>query len=133
MKKKVSVKDLKKKADKWWSIYIRLRDSENGEAPCITCGVTKPYKQMQCGHFVSRSVNKLRFDEENTNAQCVGCNMFKSGEQYLYAKALDAKYGDGTAEKLMAQRFDSHKFTIPELEQVIHDAKECIRFYENQL
>lgn len=108
-----------------------MRDADQyGIAECITCGEKKHWKNLQCGHFVSRKVNVLRFDEENTNAQCVGCNMFKSGEQYAYSKALDMKYGDGTAERLWAQRFDTHKFTITELEEIIHDRKEQISFYE---
>lgn len=113
----------KRKADVVWSIYIRTRDSDGTYGTCITCGVRRLIKELQCGHFVKRSVNLLRYDEENTNAQCYSCNVMRYGEQYLYAKALDDKYGDGTADKLMAQRFTSHKFTIEELEQIIEDAQ----------
>lgn len=134
--KKLSVAKLKKEADKWHSKAIRYRDGEieNGVwvAECITCGVKKPITQMQCGHFVSRSKNILRYDELNTNAQCVGCNMFKAGEQYLYSKALDEKYGAGTAEELMSKRFETHKLTVEELEQIIHDSKEQVKWYESQ-
>jgi len=130
--KKVGVAQLKKKADSAWSTYIRMRDSTNGVGECISCGVKKPWKQLQNGHFVSRSSSTLRFDEENCNAQCVGCNMFKQGNQFAYGKALDLKYGDGTAEKLWAQRMDTHKFTITELEDIIHDAKEAISFMEEK-
>ena len=128
------VSKLKKEADKVFSRYVRYRDGEfkRGQwlVECITCGVEKPIAQMQLGHFVSRRVNALRYDEENCNAQCTGCNMFKQGEQYLYAKALDLKYGDGKAEELMSRRFETHKLTIPELEEIMHDAKEQIKFYE---
>lgn len=127
---------LKKKADTVWSKYIRYRDGERRVdgwyAECITCGVHKPVKQMQCGHFVSRSCNLLRFNEQNTNAQCVGCNMFKGGEQYAYGRALDDKYGTGTAEELHNQRHINHKLTITELEQIIADAQEQVAFYETQ-
>lgn len=133
MKSKLSVAKLKKEADKYWSRYIRLRDSENGVCKCISCGVVKPWKDMQNGHFVSRASSTLRFDEENCNAQCVGCNMFKQGNQYAYSINLDMKYGDGTAKKLHDQRFDTHKFTVLELEEIIHDAKEAIAFYEKEL
>ncbi len=129
--KKVGVASLKKKADTCWSTYVRMRDADmNGIASCISCGVKKPWKQLQNGHFVSRSSSTLRFDDENCNAQCVGCNMFKQGNQFAYGKALDMKYGDGTAEKLWSQRMDTHKWTITELEEVISDAKEAIKFYE---
>ena len=132
--KKPTVAQLKKKADEWFSKYVRYRDSiyRNGEryADCITCGVEKNIKQLQAGHFVSRRVNKLRFEETNVNAQCTGCNLFKQGEQYLYAKAVDAKYGDGVAEELMNQRHQTHKFTVAELEQIIDDCKTQIKYYE---
>jgi hypothetical protein len=125
--KKDSVAALKKKADTIHSTYIRLRDSDtNGYATCITCNDRKPYKTMQCGHFVSRRVNALRFDELNTNAQCVGCNMFKSGEQYAYSKALDMKYGDGTAESLWNRRFETHKLSIGELLAIIDERKQMV-------
>jgi hypothetical protein len=52
--------------------------------------------------------------------------MFKGGEQYEYARQLDLKYGDGTAEKLHNQRHINHKLTITELEQIIADAQEYI-------
>lgn len=126
-----NVASLKKQADKIFSRYVRLRDGKkiNNEwhTECITCGAWKPIAQMQAGHFVSRSCNLLRYNEENVNAQCVGCNMFKGGEQYIYGKNLDLKYGDGTAEKLHNQRRQTHKLTIDELEQIIKDAKEYIK------
>lgn len=124
MKSPKSLSKVKKDADKYWSIYIRLRDSDEfGVAECISCGVRKPYKEMQNGHFVSRSSSSLRFDDENCNAQCVGCNMFKQGNQFAYAKGLDIKYGSGTADRLHERRFEMHKFTIPELEAIIEEAK----------
>lgn len=132
MAKKQGVAQLKKKADKYWSIYVRRRDADDkGYADCITCGKTYHWKKIQCGHFVKRSVSLLRYDEENTNAQCVGCNMFKHGEQYAYSKALDKKYGAGTADKLWEQRFTTHKFKTHELESIIEDAKTNIKWIDD--
>tara|TARA_R100001594_G_scaffold135352_1_gene177024 strand:- start:229 stop:636 length:408 start_codon:yes stop_codon:yes gene_type:complete len=98
-----SISKLKKELDKYFSLYIRLRDSnEYGMVQCFTCGIVKEYnKGMQCGHFQSRSHLATRFDEQNCQPQCVGCNMFKQGEQYKFALQLDGKYGKGTAEELM--------------------------------
>lgn len=131
MAKVKSISQLKKDADRVFSIYVRMRDTDNGICTCITCGKQGHYKTFQAGHFVSRRVSALRFDDENVNAQCVADNMFKQGEQYLYSKALDMKYGDGTADRLMGRRFETHKFTAPELEQIIKDAKEFISWYES--
>lgn len=131
MKKGVKkVSQLKKMADKYFSQYVRLRDSENGYGECISCGEKKHWKNAQAGHFVSRSVNALRYDEENVNLQCVGCNMFKQGNQYAYAKALDLKYGDGKADELWGRRHESKKFTTTELEEIIQDCKTQIKCYE---
>lgn len=128
-----SVAKLKKQADKWFSIYIRMRDSDKfGQSKCITCPKTGFWKEFQNGHFVKRSVSLLRFDDENCNAQCPACNVWKYGELFIYGKELDLKYGDGTADKLHAQRFSTHKFTIQELVDIIEEAKENIRIYESR-
>lgn len=130
----VDIRKLKKKADNWYSKYIRYRDGQlrNGTwvANCITCGIEKPIKELQAGHFVSRSCNKLRYEDMNVHPQCVGCNMFKQGEQYAHAQQIDLLYGDGTAEKLHNQRHINHKLTITELEQIIADAQEYIKEME---
>lgn len=122
---------LKKKADIIFSQYIRVRDSNSdGYGNCITCGKYDHWKRMQNGHFVSRSCNLFRYDEENCNMQCPGCNVFKSGDLYQYAINLDLKYGDGTAKKLHDQRKKTHKLTITELEQVIENAKAYLKEME---
>ena len=115
-----TISKLKKELDKWFSLYIRLRDSHNGLVQCFTCGCVKHYKKgMQNGHFQSRSFLATRFDEENCQAQCVGCNMFKQGEQYKFALNLDAKYGEGTAEHLEGLARTTVKISRIEYEEKI--------------
>lgn len=128
------IRKLKKKADNWYSKYIRYRDGQlrNGTwvASCITCGVEKPIKELQAGHFVSRISSPLRYEDMNVHAQCVGCNMFKQGEQYAHAQAIDLLYGDGTAETLHNRRHETKKWMIAELEQIIEDAKAYVKELE---
>ena len=97
-----TISKLKKELDKWFSLYIRLRDAtDEGLVQYFTCGKVSHYKSgMQNGHFQSRKHLATRWDEENCQVQCVGCNMFKAGEQYKFSIALDSKYGEGTAEYL---------------------------------
>jgi len=96
-----TISKLKKELDKWFSLYIRIRESQDGLVQCFTCNKVSHYKSgMQNGHFQSRKHLATRWDEENCQVQCVGCNMFKAGEQYKFSIALDAKYGEGTAEEL---------------------------------
>lgn len=128
---------LKAEADKWFSQYIRYRDgrythARGWETECITCNRWLPLKQMQAGHFVTRAINDLRFDEENVNGQCLKCNVFGAGEQYKYSVAVDIKYGEGTATALMSRRSILHKFTRQELEEIINDAKTRIEYYKRE-
>ena len=97
-----TISKLKKELDKYFSLFIRLRDAtDEGLCQCFTCGCVKYYKKgMQCGHFQSRRFLATRFDEENCQPQCVACNMFRGGEQFRFALALDSKYGEGKAEEL---------------------------------
>ena len=120
-----SISKLKKELDKWFSLFIRLRESEEGLVQCFTCGCIKPYnKGMQNGHFQSRSFLSTRFNEENCQPQCVGCNMFKQGEQYKFALALDSKYGEGTAQELESLARLTVKLTRV-------DYEDSIRYYKS--
>ena len=74
---------------------------------------------MQNGHFQSRSFLSTRFDEENCQPQCVGCNMFKSGEQYKFSVNLDNKYGDGKAKELEFKARQIQKFSRVDYEENI--------------
>lgn len=118
-----SVSKLKKSLDTVFSQYIRLRDSVDGLATCITCGDTKPWKEMQNGHFIRRSVNHLRYDETNCNVQCYRCNVVNHGNLYIYGLKLDQKYGEGTAERLYTESQTFHRFTANELQSIIDTYK----------
>lgn len=100
-KSTASVAKLKAKLDKVFSLYVRLRDSNRkGYGKCITCNQPKHYTQAHAGHFQSRRYLNTRWDEQNVNLQCPGCNNWGAGEQYKYAKALDLKYGKEVPEFL---------------------------------
>ena len=97
-----TISKLKKELDTIFSLYIRLREAtDEGLVQCFTCNKVSHYKSgMQNGHFQSRKHLTTRWDNKNCQVQCVGCNMFKAGEQYKFSIALDSKYGEGTAEEL---------------------------------
>ena len=79
-----------KKLDVVFSEYIRRRYSVNGKSTCVTCGKTDEWKKMQAGHFISRTKYATRWDEENVQVQCLKCNRFNQGEQYLFSLYLGA-------------------------------------------
>jgi len=132
MKKTIS--KLKKELDKWFSLYIRLRDvNEYGMIQCFTCGVVRGYKDgMQNGHFQSRKHLATRFDEENCQVQCVKCNMFSQGEQFKFGINLDTKYGEGTAEELEVLSRSTLKISRVEYEEKISYYKTHVENFKNE-
>ena len=114
--KKQTPAQLKKTLDIVFSVYIRLRD--NGT--CITCGSMKPWKEQQNGHFFSRQYLATRWDEENCNCQCVGCNVFRSGNMAIYAVKITEKYGPKVIQKLDRQRQKITKMTREDYLEMIH-------------
>jgi hypothetical protein len=85
----------KAKADRYFSLYIRARDTVNGVCRCITCG--KPTSEPDCGHMISRRFEATRYDEKNANGQCGKCNRFENGNQFAHSLAIDQKHGEGTS------------------------------------
>ena len=84
--KKPTRSKLIKKLDVVFSQYIRLSNADNrGMCTCVTCNKQFHWKNIQAGHFMSRKHYSTRWNENNVKPQCVGCNMFKSGEQYKYS------------------------------------------------
>ena len=66
-----------------------------------------------------------RYDELN-QIQCVACNMFRGGEQYKFALALDSKYGEGTAQELEFLARTIVKFTRSDYEEKIGYYKDLV-------
>jgi len=74
------------KAWEWFSRYYRLKNSnKEGFCVCYTCGVMKAWNDgMQTGHLLDGRNNAILLCEEAVRCQCVGCNMFKSGNKEVY-------------------------------------------------
>lgn len=140
-----TAQQLIKDADMWFSRYVRLRDSEfdgsGWKTECIDgCGRSgyvhsngRWIKGFDNGHFISRGVFSLRYDELNCSAQNSHCNAWRDKEDMLegYRNGLDMKYGSGTAQELkrLSKIPDAYKRpTKPELLQIIADCKEYIRY-----
>jgi len=55
----------------------------------------------------------------NVAPQCRRCNAFRSGEQFKFARRLDADFGEGTAEKIEQMSNQTRKYSSEELEALI--------------
>ena len=122
MPKKPTRKGLIKKLDTVFSEYIRRRYAKNDIATCVTCGKKDHWKNLQAGHFMSRKHYSTRWDEQNVEVQCQACNVFRYGEQYLFAKHLGSK----KADKLLAKSREMVKFSD-------YDLQEMIDIYKNKI
>ena len=120
MAKKLTRSKLVKKLDAIFSIYIRRKNAIDDIAICFTCGKHDHYKRLQNGHFQSRKHYATRWDEINCQVQCAGCNVFKYGEQYVFSKNLNKKYGSHTSNRLYKKSQQIVKYTDYEIEDLIN-------------
>jgi len=120
MPKKLTRSKLIKKLDTIFSRWVRLSNSVNEICTCVTCGKESHWKDIQAGHFISRKHYSTRWDERNVSPQCVGCNVFKYGEQYKYSLYL----GNKLSKKLLVESRIIIKFTNAELEDMIKEYTE---------
>lgn len=113
--KKPTRKSLIAKLDTVFSTYIRRRYSMNDISKCVTCGKKDHWSKLQCGHFMSRKHMSTRWNEDNCQVQCAGCNVFRYGEQYIFSQYL----GNNLSEELYKQSKEICKFTDVELQDMI--------------
>tara|TARA_R100001163_G_scaffold17885_1_gene15857 strand:+ start:1323 stop:1727 length:405 start_codon:yes stop_codon:yes gene_type:complete len=123
-----SISKLKKELDKWFSLYIRLRDATNeGMVQCFTSNRVYHYKQIHAGHFMSRRCLSTRWCEINVQPQSAADNLFGQGEQFKFGLNLDAKYGEGTAEELQYKAKTIQKFSRVDYEEKISYYKKLVK------
>ena len=115
MARKPSRKTIVKNLDTIFSIYIRMRRAKNDIAECVTCGKNDHWRAMQAGHFMSRKFYSTRWDERNVEVQCMGCNVYRYGEQFKFSKHL----GQDLSDELLAESRKTVKFADFELLEMI--------------
>lgn len=120
-KKSTSLPKLLAKAQKVFNAWIRERDKDKG---CISCNG----KVEQAGHYFSQGhYSGLRFDELNTNGQCVRCNMYLSGNLIHYRRGLVQRYGSARVENLesLSELRKGAKYDRVEIERIITKYIKC--------
>jgi hypothetical protein len=124
LKRKASFKTLKNKLDAVFSQWIRRKNATSqGLAVCVSCGAVKPWKEQQCGHFVSRIYLATRWHEKNCAVQCGACNVLRRGNYAEYTAYMLRKYGQGVIDELLVLKRKPVKFTAADLELMIKDTK----------
>ena len=104
---------------KWFSIYIRLRDSdENGYGKCFTCGKIIFWKKGDCGHGIGRQHMATKYNEKNNHLQCKYDNGLEGGMRERYKEEMNKRYGAYTwdlMEMESKKRFTWSAFEIEAL------------------
>lgn len=84
--------------------FQRLRRLEeknvDGIERCISCEKPLHWKQMQGGHFVSRTCEATCIEHDNVWPQCASCNCYKSGNYSRYRYNLVKKIGEDKVKRL---------------------------------
>lgn len=101
-------KRAQERALKAMSDYIRARDFYT----CVTCGKKGDKSNIDCGHFISRRYEVLKYDETNTAAQCYRCNRILGGNWSEFFEYMIKKYGHEYVDNLLDMRKKIVKRTI---------------------
>jgi hypothetical protein len=135
MAKKVkTLTKLKKDLDSIFSKFIRLRNANDyGWVKCVTCIKMDHWKKLQAGHFISRRHLSTRWDEDNVQVQCYGCNVMQQGRQFEFSKWLDDKYGAGKSDQLLQKSRELKKFDRYELERLHLEYKQEVEYHLNRI
>ena len=83
---------------------------------CVTCGKTT---NLQCGHLITRSRYGVRWDLQNCNAQCAGCNLRHEYQPEIYTRWFLKVFGEVAYQDLCNRAETQGKFTIDELESIL--------------
>lgn len=107
----VAVKEL----DRVFSIYIRVKDSHDGFAQCVTCPTRDLWKLMQNGHYIGRRNMAVRWDEVNCHVQCQYCNENLGGNLKVYKSFMLQNYGEDGLDALVRRANSGTKITLSEI------------------
>jgi len=114
------------------SKYIKMKYADSySQVNCYTCDWVGHWKLSDCGHFISRKNNALRWDLRNLRVQCISCNRDKGGNLVVYAKKLEEESPGITTELTDISRF-VYKVNRQELKEMIIDFRYKIKSMANK-
>jgi hypothetical protein len=74
--------------------------NKEGFVSCVTCGIVKHWKYMDCGHWQSRRFIPTRYYLPNLGPQCEECNRLKDGENMLFEQFIADLYTPSTPTRI---------------------------------
>ena len=120
------------RADKYFSQYIRLRDSIRGtHFRCCTCGKIKPITQADCGHFISRRYYGVRWVETNAHAECKTDNRMNDRHLDTYKMFMYKKYGQSHVQLLNKKAQTEGRLMTDEINEIADKYLQKIKELKN--
>lgn len=120
-----SIKRWKKEAWKYCSLYNRQKDIVRGIGICCTCPKIIRWQDGDAGHFMAGRGGAVLFYDKGIHLQCKECNR-NQGEQYLYAKYIEKRYGKEEVAKQLKLRHAIVKRTVQDYIDLIEKYKQAI-------
>lgn len=115
---------IERKLDDVYSECIRLMNSDDeGNCHCITCNEKFHWRDIDCGHYIDRIHKSTRWHLQNSHPQCRLCNGTHDGRAEDHGKAIDLKYGPGTADKLEKLSREEKHFMTHELKGMYEELR----------
>jgi hypothetical protein len=130
VKKSKSIQQLKKIADRWFSLYIRYYYSKDGYVKCFTCDKVLPIKEIDNGHFVSRTNGNLRYHTKNCRPQCRWCNRYREGMKDEFAVRLERETPGILEELNLYKNMPATPFNWLDLKNMIEEFKKKVKKLE---
>lgn len=106
----------------------------DGNCTCVTCGKVDHWKNMDGGHYISRTWTRYKLesiclggDFENIWPQCKGCNRFDHRIHDDYAVFMREMYGSDFMDGVSVTKRETRKYTRAELDDIIKTLKGLIK------
>jgi hypothetical protein len=113
---------------------VRMKAADHaGYCSCVTCGATRHWKEMQGGHFISRTYTAHKLLEENIHPQCPACNGPRRGEYQAYTLYMVDMYGREFVDQLLATKGETRKYSRSEITGIIEDLKHYAKEVERAI
>ena len=89
---------------------VRMKAAIHDKSPiirCVTCGKQDHWKNMQGGHWISRTWTVHKVTEENIHPQCISCNAYRP-ERVAddYTLFMMETYGQAWVEMMIKSKRD---------------------------
>ncbi len=112
-KRMVNVGGAMRLADTYFSRFVRLFHSSDGQCTCYTCGSITDIKNVDNGHYMKRKHKATRYHENNCRPQCKTCNgdTKHNGKQAEFRVNLSYEIGEENVvniESLSKQTIDAN-------------------------